>query len=157
MKRLAAMASAFALAGAALQGIAAEPSQHYIVNAAELNWKDAVALPRGAKVAVLEGDLSKPVPFTFRVKYPPNFDVPPHWHPAIEHVTVLQGIFYVGEGDTLDKSQTRYVPPGSFYYMAPNHNHFGWIGNEETIIQLHGVGPWGITYVNPADDPRNKK
>jgi hypothetical protein len=39
--------------------------------------------------------------------------------------------------------------------MQPKTNHFGWT-KDETVVQVHGVGPWGVTYVNPADDPRKK-
>ena len=94
-------------------------------------------------------------PFTFRLKFPANYQIPAHWHPAIEHVTVISGTFNMGTGDKLDRSNTKALSAGSVAIMQPKTNHFGWT-KEETIVQVHGVGPWAITYVNPADDPRKQ-
>jgi quercetin dioxygenase-like cupin family protein len=95
------------------------------------------------------------VPFTVRIKFPAGARVPPHSHPAIEHVTVISGVFNVGLGDKLEASKTTPLPIGSIAIMQPKTIHFGMF-NEETILQVHGVGPWQIDYVNPADDPRKK-
>jgi quercetin dioxygenase-like cupin family protein len=122
----------------------------------DLKWVDAKSAPPGAKMAVIEGTLDKAVPFTFRVKFPANYKLPAHWHPAIEHVTVISGTFNMGMGDKLDPEQTTALTPGSVAIMQPKTNHFAWTG-EETEIQVHGVGPWGINYVNPEDDPRKKQ
>jgi len=89
------------------------------------------------------------------VKFPANFKVPPHWHPAIERVTVLSGTLHLGTGDTFDQAKAKALPAGSISIMEPKMHHFAWTG-EETVVQLSGMGPWGITYVNPADDPRKK-
>ena len=78
-----------------------------------------------------------------------------HSHPAIEHVTVISGTFNVGMGDKLDPSKSQAIPAGGVAIMQPKMNHFAWT-KEETILQVHGVGPWGVNYVNPADDPRKK-
>jgi hypothetical protein len=121
----------------------------------DLKWVDAKPLPPGAKMAVIEGTLDKAVPFTFRVKFPADYKLPAHWHPAIEHVTVISGTYNFGTGDKFDKEKTKALPPGSTVINQPKTNHFTWTG-EETEIQVHGVGPWGINYVNPADDPRKK-
>ncbi len=48
------------------------------------------------------------------------------------------------------------LSPGSIMIMQPKTNHFAWTAGEEVIVQLNGTGPWGVTYVNPADDPRKK-
>jgi hypothetical protein len=61
----------------------------------------------------------------------------------------------MGTGDVHDASKTTPMKTGSVFIMQPNTHHFGW-ASEETIVQIHGVGPWGITYVNPADDPTKK-
>jgi len=135
----------------------AQAAEHRYFNPAEIKWVDAPpSLPKGAKVAVLEGDLSSPGPFTMRVKAPAGFKIPPHWHPGIEHVTVISGSFFMGLGDTWDESKAHELTPGSFSYMAAGTRHFAWT-KKETVLQVHGVGPWGITYVNPSDDPRNQK
>ena len=128
---------------------------HTMVTPSELQWKDAAGLPPGTKVAVIEGPMNEAVPFTVRIKFPAGARVPPHSHPAIEHVTVISGVFNVGLGDKLEASKTTPLPIGSIAIMQPKTIHFGMF-NEETILQVHGVGPWQIDYVNPADDPRKK-
>jgi anti-sigma factor ChrR (cupin superfamily) len=121
----------------------------------ELKWSDVPSLPAGAKIAVIEGPLNEAVPLTFRLKFPANYDIAAHWHPGIEHVTVISGTFNMGTGDKLDRSRTTALSAGGFAVMQPKTNHYGWT-QQETVVQVHGVGPWGITYVNAADDPRKK-
>jgi hypothetical protein len=121
----------------------------------DLKWADVPSLPPGAKIAVIEGPLNEAVPFTIRVQFPANYQVPAHWHPAIEHVTVLSGTLNMGMGDKLDEKKTMALPVGSMAIMQPKVHHYLWT-KEGAIVQAHGVGPWGITYVNPADDPRKK-
>ena len=121
----------------------------------DLKWEDNPALPPGAKVAVIAGPLDQAAPFIVRLKFPANYKVPAHWHPAVEHVTVLSGSLHMGTGDKLDAKKTHVVPAGSVMIMPAKTNHFGWTKGA-TVVQVHGVGPWGITYVNPADDPRKK-
>ena len=130
-------------------------ADHIMLLPADLKWEDAGAIPPGAKFALIEGPLNEAVPFTFRVKFPANYKIPAHWHPNIEHVTVLSGTYNFGTGDKFDKEKTKALPPGSTVINQPKTNHFAWTG-EETEIQVHGVGPWSINYVNPVDDPRKK-
>lgn len=129
---------------------------HIMVTPSELKWADVPSLPPGAKIAVIEGSINEAVPFTFRLRFPANYKIPAHWHPAVERVTVLSGTFNMGVGDELDAQKTTPLGPGSIAIMQPKTNHFGWT-KEETVVQLNGVGPWGVTYVNPQDDPRKKK
>jgi len=133
----------------------AQMSMHTMVMPGDLTWTDVPSLPAGAKLAVIEGPLNEAVPFTFRLKFPAHYQIPAHWHPAIEHVTVISGTFHMGAGDKLDRSMTKRLSAGSVAIMQPKTNHFAWT-DQETIVQVHGVGPWAITYVNPADDPRKK-
>ncbi|MGH8513531.1 MAG: cupin domain-containing protein, partial [Gammaproteobacteria bacterium] len=77
----------------------AQSSDHKMVRAADLKWEDLPSLPKGAKAAVIEGPMSEAVPFTARIKVPANYNIPPHWHPAVERVTVLSGTFNIGLGD----------------------------------------------------------
>ena len=130
-------------------------SDHMMATPDELKWVDIPSLPPGAKLAVIEGPINQPGPITFRLKLPANYQVPAHWHPAIEHVTVISGTFNMGTGDKLDRAKTKALTAGSVAIMQPKTNHFGWT-KDETIVQVHGVGPWGVTYVNPADDPRKQ-
>ncbi len=131
--------------------------KHFMITPADINWVDAPPLlPSGAKVAVLEGDPAKPSSFTMRIKFPAGYRIQPHWHPAVEHATIISGTLNMGIGDKFDPLEGRELPAGSFSMIPAKTNHFAWV-KEETVIQVHGIGPWGINYINPSDDPRNKK
>lgn len=130
-------------------------ADHVIVAPKDLKWDDVPALPPGAKVAVIEGPMDQATPFTIRLKFPANYKIPAHWHPAIEHVTVLSGTLNIGIGDKLDATKTQPLSAGSMAIMPPKTNHFAWT-KKATVVQVHGVGPWGVTYVDPANDPRKK-
>jgi quercetin dioxygenase-like cupin family protein len=124
---------------------------------ADIAWKDGPdSVPPGAKVAVLDGDPTRPGPFVMRLKFPDGFRVAPHTHPKQERVTVISGTLHVGMGATVDPAGVLVMPAGSFGTWPAGMAHFGWCTGE-TVVQLHGDGPWGITYLNPADDPRNRK
>jgi len=130
---------------------------HIMITSTDLTWVDGPAsLPKGTKSAVLEGDPAEEGPFIMRAKVPANWKVPPHHHPAIEHVTVISGSLYMGLGETFDESKASKLPTGGLAVMAIGTRHFAYT-KEAAVIQIHGIGPWGITYINPADDPRNQK
>lgn len=133
----------------------AETGGVIIVTPGDLKWVDTNTLPAGAKVAVIEGKMNEEGPITARLKLPADYKIPAHWHPGVERVTVLSGTFNYGMGDKLDPQMTKALGPGSVVVMQPKMSHFVWT-REETVIQLNVMGPWGITYVNPADDPRKK-
>lgn len=129
---------------------------HIMVQPTDVTWKDGpLSLPKGSQAAVIEGDPTKEGPFTLRLKLPANYKISPHWHPAVEHVTVLSGSFYMGLGEVFDESKGTKLPVGGFAVMQIGTRHFAFT-KEEAVIQLHGIGPWAINYVNPADDPRTK-
>jgi quercetin dioxygenase-like cupin family protein len=113
------------------------------------------SLPQGAQVVALEGNPMNPGAFTIRLKMPDGYRIPPHHHPKPEHVTVLSGTFRVGMGETWDDSKLSDFGEGSFAVIEPGMRHFA-TASGETVIQLHGVGPWQIVYVNPSDDPRRQ-
>jgi quercetin dioxygenase-like cupin family protein len=145
-----------ALAPAGLAAQSTEtPAPHAIVALAGTEkWGPAPAiLPAGARLAVLEGDPGKPGAFTMRLFMPAGYRIPPHFHPVDEHVTVVRGTFQVGMGDTFDQAKLTDLPVGTFAALSPGTRHFA-RAKVETVIQLHGSGPWSLTYVNPADDPR---
>lgn len=116
------------------------------------------ALPKGAMMAVLEGVAPFPEnqSFTLALKMPANYTIPPHTHLVTERVTVLQGTFNFGHGKTLDRATAKAFPAGSVAIIPSNHEHFAFTSNDETIIMLQGVGPWGTFYVDPKDDPRER-
>jgi quercetin dioxygenase-like cupin family protein len=146
-----ALAGALAYCGAAL---AQEHAAHQFAHAKDLKWSDTPALP-GAKLAVIEGPLNEAKPFTMRLKFPANYKIPPHFHSAIEHVTVISGEFGMGMGEKLDESKVTRLQPGDVAIMQPKTAHYGVI-SKPTELQVHGVGPWTVTFVNAADDPRKK-
>lgn len=124
---------------------------------AKIEWKDGPAsLPKGAKVAVLEGDPAKEGMFVMRVKVPDGFHIPAHTHPKPERVTVIQGTFKLAMGDNPKLAGAQALPTGTYGVWPPGMVHAVW-AEGETIVQFHGMGPWVINYVNPADDPRNAK
>lgn len=139
----------------ALSASWAQMSGHRMITSSDLKWGDVPSLPPGAKIAVIEGPMTEAVPFTIRLKFPANYSIPAHSHPAVERVTVLSGTFHMGTGDKLDAQKTMPLSPGDLMIMQPKTNHFAW-NKEEVVVQLNGMGPWGVTYVNPADDPRKK-
>jgi hypothetical protein len=153
-KRVAVLAGLMLVCAGASPGWG-QMATHTMVTPGDLKWAEVPSLPPGAKIAVIEGPLTEAVPFTFRLRFPADYRIPAHWHPGIEHVTVMSGTFNMGTGDTLDAAKTKPLSAGSVAIMQPRTNHFAWT-KEETIIQVHGVGPWAITYVNPGDDPRKK-
>jgi quercetin dioxygenase-like cupin family protein len=129
---------------------------HVIVTPDKLQWKPHPALPAGAMAAVLSGDPTKAGSvFAVRVKLPDGYKVPPHWHPSDENVTVIQGTLLIATGDKFDMTKLESVPAGSFMHMPKEMRHFA-ATKGETILQVHGVGPFEVNYVNPADDPRKK-
>ncbi|MEO7674965.1 MAG: cupin domain-containing protein [Pyrinomonadaceae bacterium] len=128
-----------------------------IYTASGIKWTTGPAsLPLGAKLAVLEGDPTKEGFFTMRLWLPNGFRISPHWHPKTEHVTVISGTFNLGMGEKFDQKTTRAMPAGTFGFWQEGMRHFAW-AKGDTVIQLHGIGPWTIKYVSPADDPRNQK
>jgi quercetin dioxygenase-like cupin family protein len=134
----------------------AETHAHVMENLSAATWSPAPPmLPPGAQIAVLAGDPTRPVPYAVRLKFPANYDIPAHSHPADENVTVVSGELFMGMGDKLDKKSGRGLGVGGFALMPANTNHFAYTRGETTIV-LFGHGPVDFKYVNPSDDPRTK-
>jgi quercetin dioxygenase-like cupin family protein len=105
---------------------------------------------------VLDGDPFKDgSSYTLRLKMPKGYKIPPHWHPTDENVTVIRGTLGAGMGDKFDPTKGELMKPGGFVRMPQGVHHFAW-AQTPTIVQVHGVGPFAFSYVNPADDPRNQ-
>ena len=122
----------------------------------QITWGTAPAvLPVGAKLAVLEGDPTRPRAYTMRLLMPDGYQISPHFHPATEHVTVVSGALMVGMGEQVDESQMNTLPAGAFGLIPAGTHHYA-KAKGETVLQLHGIGPWRLIYVNKADDPRKK-
>ncbi|TCJ13605.1 DUF4437 domain-containing protein [Flaviaesturariibacter flavus] len=132
-------------------------SGHVMVNSANVKWMAGPPfLPAGVKMAVLEGDPSKEGPFTVRLMMPANYTIPPHTHPTIEHVTVIDGDFFMGAGKSLDRAGAMKLNRGGYAVMPANFAHYAF-SQGRAQVQVHGMGPFAINYINPADDPRSKK
>jgi quercetin dioxygenase-like cupin family protein len=134
----------------------ADQSAHKIAVPDSLKWVEPAPLP-GSRLAVVQGDPSKEGLFVYRLKMPAGYRIPPHLHKASENVTVLSGVFSIGVGETFDQGKGQELPAGGFVSIPPNHPHYAWAGATETIVQVHGVGPTDLRFVNPADDPRQKR
>jgi quercetin dioxygenase-like cupin family protein len=113
-------------------------------------------MPAGMRVAVVSGDPSQPQPYVLRAQMPAGYRIPPHWHPTTENITVLSGTVALGMGETFDQAAMQDVPVGGFAAVPADMRHF-FMAKSPAVIQVHGIGPFAITYLNPADDPRTKK
>lgn len=150
------------LIGAGPQVSAQSPTSHHggsgghaVVAPSELRWTAPAAYAPGAQLAVIHGDPAKEGMYVVRLKVPAGFQIAAHTHPNDENVTVLSGSFHIGTGEKLDQAKGSTIKAGGYSYVAKGMTHYAWF-TEDTILQLHGIGPQGITYVNPVDDPRKK-
>jgi quercetin dioxygenase-like cupin family protein len=138
------------------QGSSGAEGQPKIFTSSELTWHPVTTLPPGAEVSVIEGPLNENKPFIFRIKFGSDWKVPPHRHPVLTHVTVISGMFRLGLGDNFDESKIVSYAPGAVIILPPGEAHFAHM-TENTVIQVHGIGPWGTSWVDPNDDPASKK
>jgi quercetin dioxygenase-like cupin family protein len=146
------------LAGLAITALlpftAIADEQHVVAQPDRITWGPAPpAFPKGAQIAVLSGDPSKEGEFVYRLKVPAGYKVAAHTHPNDENVTVMSGTAHIGMGDKLDETKGEALKAGGYIHMPKGMHHYAWFA-EDTIMQFNGVGPTGITYINPADDPR---
>ncbi len=148
------VASWLVAAALPLWAIAAE-DHHITVQSENLTWSAPAAYAQGAQVAVVKGDPTKEGLYIVRLKVPAGFKIAAHSHPNDENVTVLSGSFNIGTGDKLDEQKGTQIKSGGYSYVAKGMIHYAWF-TEDTVLQLHGMDPQGITYVNPTDDPRKK-
>ena len=119
----------------------------------DLVWGPAPAVfPPGAEMAVLQGDPSKTEEFTVRLRMPNGYKIPPHTHPTIENVTVITGTFLAGMGGEFNEAAMDRFGQGDFASIPANHAHYA-MARGQTIVQVHAIGPFALTYVNPADTP----
>lgn len=149
---LAAALAALAASNPAQAGDKMAPAP-YLPEAAE--WTPAPpVLPAGAEIAVLSGNPFADGWYVLRLKLPTGYDVPAHIHSGDELITVISGEFNIGHGNKLDRAATTLLNSGGFVEMPAGHPHFAWT-SAETVLQIHGPGPFDITYMDPADNPMN--
>jgi hypothetical protein len=152
---LAASVGALPFAALAQNQMQNSMSEHMAVQPNALKWGPAPpGLPPGAQVAVVSGDPSKAELFVVRAKLPAGYKVMPHTHPTDENVTVLSGTAHIAMGDKFDAKKGDTVAGGGFFNAKQGMQHYFWT-TSPTVIQIHGMGPFEIKYVNPNDDPRN--
>lgn len=152
-----AIVGAAAISGALLLSatpVVSHDGKHHVFDAAEVAYKPGPpTLPAGAEFAVLLGNPAEEGPFVMRLKFPAGYEIPPHRHPKEEHVTVLEGGFGMAMGEQHDRGAAPLMGPGTFIQIPTGEAHFAWT-DEETVVQINAMGPFGIEYVNAADDPR---
>lgn len=142
-----------------LSGLMAAPvsAQEYTgVMQRDIKWQDAPSLGKGAKVAVIQGDPKSSAPFVMRLRLPPKTTLGVHTHPATENVTVLAGTLYFAPGEKLERKAAKAFGPGSYFSIAQGKAMYAFTTDKETTIQVHGTGPWGITYLD-KDGAAKKK
>ncbi|WP_445367970.1 cupin domain-containing protein [Methylomonas sp. BW4-1] len=145
----------FALAQDKIERMSAVTMESFVPDT--VKWNDEPILPKGAKSAIVLGDPNKAGVFIALLKFPANYPIPPHIHPFTEVITVLRGKLGNGMGEKFDTKKGEVLNVGSGFVLPAGHTHYVWTTDEETIVELIATGPWGITYTNPADDPRNNK
>ena len=140
-----------------VSGSVAQEQRHTQVTTPEaVKWSENPAFPKGVQISTLLGDPTKAGETVVqRIKFPPNFMMPPHTHSYSEVVTVISGNIGTNAGEKPEKKGDM-LKPGAMWMYPAKHAHYAWTGDGEAILQVQYTGPGGIEYVNPADDPRKK-
>jgi quercetin dioxygenase-like cupin family protein len=134
----------------------AQAPTHVMTAPEDLKWGDPPPVfEKGASFTVLSGDPSKAGLFCVRLKMPAGYKIAPHWHPTDEHVTVVSGTFALGMGDKFDQASAKQLPPGGYALLPAEMHHYA-VAITEATVQVHGMGPFALTYVNPSDDPSKR-
>jgi quercetin dioxygenase-like cupin family protein len=120
-----------------------------------LAWEPFPAFPPAVRLAIVVGHPSEPGPYVIRVKVPSGVKLMPHSHPEDRVYTVISGVFYIGLGDQFDAGAVTAYPPGSVIVLPGNTPHFHWAKSGEYVTQVTAIGPLGLDYLDPSDDPRN--
>ena len=122
----------------------------------DIDWQPFPAFPPAVRLAVIVGHPSEPGPYVIRVKAPGGTKLMPHRHPEDRIYTVMSGVFYIGPGDQFDGDKVQAFPPGSVIVLPGNTSHFHWARSGEYVTQVTAIGPLGIEFLDPADDPRKQ-
>ena len=147
---------AFALVSGVVGAQQSNAPAHKMVLPAEVQWgAPPPVFEKGMSFSVISGDPSQSGIYVVRLKMQPGYRIAPHWHPTDEHVTVLSGTFQIGMGDTFDRAALKDLTPGGYVLLPADMHHFA-AAKTLTEVQVHGMGPFALTYVNPADDPSKR-
>jgi len=135
---------------AAVSGSAKDNPDFVRITPADIHWQD-VPNGHGVQQAILLGDPAKSGMYVVRVRFPPHVMDVPHWHPHARYVTVLEGTWYTGTGDTFDLARAVPLKPGSVMLHPAKASHWdGSGGAEAVIVQIIGEGPGTTTQVDPG-------
>jgi quercetin dioxygenase-like cupin family protein len=118
----------------------------------DINWNPFPAFPPSARLAVLVGEPTQAGPYLIRVKVPSGVKLMPHKHPEDRIYTVI-----IGLGEAFDGDKVQAYPPGSVIVLPGETWHFHWAKSGEYVTQVSAIGPLGLEYLNPGDDPRQNK
>jgi quercetin dioxygenase-like cupin family protein len=143
-------------AGAASRTHQPGEAHFHAVRPEEITWGSFAAYPPEVGLAVLVGDPNKPEPYTIRVRAPSGVRFPPHKHPEDRVYTVISGVFYIGLGETFDEGKLTGYAPGSVVVLPGDQPHFHWAKSGEYVTQVTALGPLGLFYIDPVNDPRNR-
>jgi len=144
-----------AMIGVALAQEAHAPT-HVALTPKDLKWGDPPPVfEKGASFALISGDPGKEGLYVVRLKMPAGYKINPHWHPTDEHVTVISGTFAIGGGEKLDRATMKELPAGGYTLLPAEMRHYA-MAVTACTVQVHGMGPFQLTYVNPADDPSQR-
>ena len=121
----------------------------------EVDWRPFPAFPPTARLGILTGDLAQAGLYTIRVKLPSGVKLMPHRHPEDRVYTVISGVFYIGVGEQFDADMLEAYPPGAIVVLPGGTPHFHWAKSGDYVTQVSAIGPLGLDYLNPDDDPRN--
>ena len=123
----------------------------------DIEWTTFAAYPPGVRLAIMVGDPAERGSYTIRVRVPAGVKLPPHKHPEDRVYTVMSGVFYIGLGEVFDQSRLTAYAPGSVIVLPGGQAHFHWARSGEYVSQITAMGPLGLDYLDPADDPRNQR
>ena len=131
-----------------------DQDRFHAIRAEDVQWTTFAAYPPTLRLAILVGDPTKPGLYTIRVRVPGGIKMMPHKHPEDRVYTVVSGVFYVGLGEQFDENKLSAYAPGSIVVLPGNQPHFHWAKSGEYMTQITAIGPLGLDYIDPDDDPR---
>ena len=141
---------------ATVAGQEATAPMHKMVKPADIKWGDPPPVfEKGATFTVLSGNPAEAGLFVARLKMPAGYKINPHWHPTDEHVTVISGVFALGMGEKFDKTTMTFLPAGGYAFLPADMKHYA-MAKVATVVQVTGMGPFKLTYVDPANDPSTR-
>ncbi len=113
-------------------------------------------LPKGTQISLVSGDPARPGPFVLRIRFPAETVIAPHTHSEAETLTILAGSIYHQHGRTIDKAAGEQLRTGGFVFLPKDMPHALWTTTEPVELQVNGSGPFGLNYIDPADDPSRR-